>query len=115
MVPATGFQPVGQDAALAQATTTSARACRGLWRLATQAKSRASADAATTSGIDPKIATFFNDELGALPAATSVLKAATGSSEIAPGVQRARSSQDIRNNQARAGLLGAPAQLPTEP
>ncbi|WLB24207.1 hypothetical protein [Bradyrhizobium japonicum] len=37
-----------------------------------------------------------------------MLKAATGSSEIAPGVQRARSSQDIRNNQARAVLLGAP-------
>ncbi|WLA68575.1 hypothetical protein [Bradyrhizobium diazoefficiens] len=108
-VSATGFQPVSTDAALVQARDNNVRSSASTpLVVGDPAKSQAAADAATTTGIGPKIATFFNEDLGALPAATSVLKAATGSSEIAPGVQRARSSQDIRNNQARAVLLSAP-------
>jgi hypothetical protein len=71
-------------------------------------KSQAAADAAATSGIAPKAGTFFNDDLGALPGAPAILKATTGSPEIAPDTQRARAQQDIRNNQARAVLLGGP-------
>jgi hypothetical protein len=108
-VSATGFQPVGTDAALAQARDNNVRSSASTpLVVGDPKKSQAAADASRTSGIGPKIATFFNEELGALPAATSVLKAATGSSEIAPDIQRARSSQDIRNNQARAVLLGGP-------
>jgi hypothetical protein len=108
-VPATAFQPVGQDAALTQARDNGVRAS------ATQplvvgdpSKSQAAADAANTSGIASKAATFFNEDLGALPGGSAVLKATTGSPEIAPSIQRSRAQQDVRNNQARAVLLGAP-------
>ncbi|GLR91294.1 hypothetical protein [Bradyrhizobium iriomotense] len=106
---ATGFQPVSTDAALAQARDNNVRSSASTPLVVGDAsKSQAATDAATTSGIGPKLATYFNEDFGSLPGATTVLKAATGSSEIAPGIQRARSSQDIRNNQARAVLLGAP-------
>ncbi|MGY4428471.1 hypothetical protein ACVWWO_000948 [Bradyrhizobium sp. F1.13.1] len=77
-VPATGFQPVGADAALAQARDNNVRSSSSTPLVVGDSKkSQAAADASRTSGIGPKIATFFNDELGALPAATSVMKAAT--------------------------------------
>jgi hypothetical protein len=108
-VPATGFQPVGQDAALTQARDNNVRAG------ATQplvvgdpTKSRAAADAAATSGIAPKVGTFLNDEIGALPLGPAIMKGVSGSAEIAPDTQRSRAQQDVRNNQARAVLLGGP-------
>ena len=108
-VPATGFQPVGQDAALTQARDNGVRAS------ATQplvvgnpANSQAAADAANTTGIGSKAVSFFNDDVGAIPGGPAVLNAATGSPEIAPGVQRSRAQQDVRNNAARAVLLGGP-------
>jgi hypothetical protein len=77
-------------------------------------KNQAAADASNSSGLGAKAATFFNDDFGALPGATSVLKGFTGSPEVAPGIQRSRAQQDGRNNQARAVLLGAPVRQTTQ-
>jgi hypothetical protein len=107
--PATGYQPVDQGTALAEARG-------GIQRAQTAqplvvgdpAKSQAAADAAQTSGLGAKVQKMANEEVGALPGGTSILKAVTGSPEIAPETQRAQSQQDVRNNAARAVLLGGP-------
>jgi hypothetical protein len=107
--PATGFLPVGQETALSQARDNNVRA--GASRplvVGNPASSQAAADARNTTGIGAKAATVFNDDFGALPGVPAVLKATTGSPEVAPSIQRSRAQQDIRNNQARAVLLGAP-------
>lgn len=108
-VPATGFQPVGAETALAQARDNNVRASAAQ-PLAVQnpADSKAAADAAATTGIGPKLGTIANEELGALPGGPAVLKAVTGSPQVAPETQQARQAQDIRNNMARTVLLGAP-------
>ncbi|SFI39994.1 hypothetical protein [Bradyrhizobium sp. Gha] len=108
-VPATGFQPVSQETALGQARDNNVRASAAQPLTAPNpASGRAAADAAATSGLGPKLSTFLNEDIGAIPGATTVLKAATGSPQIAPAVQEARQSQEIRNNLARTVLLGAP-------
>ena len=108
-IPATGFQPVGQDAALTQARDNNVRAgAANPLVVGDPSKSKAAADAAATSGIGPRVGTFFNDELGSLPLGPAIIKGISGSPEIAPDTQRARSAQDVRNNQARAVLLGGP-------
>jgi hypothetical protein len=107
--PATGFQPVGQETALTQARDNNVRATAAAPLVpGNPATGQAASDAANTSGVAAKLATIFNEDLGALPWAGPILKAATGSPEIAPGIQRARSQQDIRNNQARSVLLSGP-------
>ncbi|MBN8991626.1 MAG: hypothetical protein J0H42_25590 [Rhizobiales bacterium] len=108
-IPALGFQPVGQDAALAQARDNGVResAARPLV-IGDPTKSQAAADAAKTSGVGPAFTTELNRTLGSIPGATAAIKGLSGSPEIAPETQHARSSQDIRNNQARAVLLGGP-------
>jgi hypothetical protein len=108
-IPATGFQPVGQDAALAQARDNGVRASAAQpLVVANPAAGKAAADAAATSGIGAKVKTLANEELGALPGGPAVIQAVTGSPQIAPATQEARATQDIRNNQARSVLLGAP-------
>ena len=108
-IPATGFQPVPQETALNQARDNNVRqsASKPLV-VGNPINSQASADAANTTGIGSKAATFFNDDLGAIPGGPAVLNAVTGSPEIAPGIQRSRAQQDVRNNAARAVLLGGP-------
>jgi hypothetical protein len=109
VVPATGFLPVGQEAALGQARDNNVRASAAApLSVPNPATSQAAADAAKTSGIGPAIQTDLNHTFGAIPGAPAVIKGAFGSPEIAPDTQRARQSQDVRNNQARAVLLGAP-------
>lgn len=106
---ATGYQPVDQGTALAEARG-------GIQRAATSqplvvgdpTKSQAAADAAQTSGLGAKFQKVTNEEIGALPGGSSVIKAVSGSPEIAPATQRAQSQQDVRNNSARAVLLGGP-------
>jgi hypothetical protein len=101
-VPATGFEPVGQDVARTQARDNNVRSSVAQpLVIGDPAKSQAAADSRATSGISAKVGTFFNDELGALPSGTAVIKAVTGSPEIAPETQRSRSQQDIRNTAAR--------------
>lgn len=108
-VPATGFQPVDQGTALAEARGGIQRAQTAQpLVVGNPATGQAAADAARTSGIGAKVQKLANEELGALPLGPSIVKAVTGSPEIAPETQRAQSQQDVRNNAARAVLLGGP-------
>lgn len=108
-IPATGFQPVSQETALSEARGGIQRAQTAQpLQVGNPANSAAAADAARTSGIAPKLGTIMNNELGALPSGPGIIKGISGSPQIAPATQDARQTQDIRNNQARAVLLGAP-------
>lgn len=108
-VPATGFQPVGQDAALTQARDNGVRSSAASPLVVQNpANSQAAADAKNTTGIGAAVETMANAHLGSIPGMPAVIQGAAGSPEIAPETQRARSQQDIRNNQARAVLLGGP-------
>jgi hypothetical protein len=108
-VPATGFQPVGQETALGQARDNNVRASASQPLVVQNpVNSQAAADASRSSGVSARVGTFFNDEIGALPGGPQTIKAVTGAPEIAPETQRARSQQDIRNNAARSVLLGGP-------
>jgi hypothetical protein len=69
--------------------------------------SPAANDARATTGLGPAIADEANKHLGAIPGATTVLKAATGSGEIAPQQQQAEQQQMIRNQQTRAVLAAS--------
>lgn len=114
-VPATGFLPVGQEAALGQERDNNVRAGASK-PLAVQnpANSQAAADADRTTGLGPKAGTLLNEHIGAIPGVPAIMQGAWGSPEVAPGVQRARAQQDVRNNQARAVLLGAPGRQTTQ-
>jgi hypothetical protein len=108
-IPATGFQPVGQDAALGQARDNNVRAgAANPLVVGDPANSKAAADARATSGLGPALKTDLNHTVGAVPFAPDILQGTFGTQEVGPGTQRARSDQDIRNNQARAVLLGGP-------
>lgn len=114
-IPATGFLPVGQEAALGQARDNNVRKqASAPLVVPTPANSAAAADASRSSGLGPALGTDLNHTFGAIPGAPSVFQGAFGSPQIAPGVQDARQNQDIRNNQARAVLLGAPGRQTTQ-
>lgn len=104
-IPATGFLPVGQEAALGQARDNNVRSGAAAPLVtANPATGQAATDAARTTGLGPKVGSVLNEELGAIPGGPAVIKGFTGSPQIAPGVQDARQTQDIRNQQTRAAL-----------
>lgn len=114
-IPATGFQPVDQGTALNEARGNVQRAqVAHPLAVPNAVNSQAAANAANTSGIGAKVATIVNDELGALPGGPAVIKAFTGSPQIAPGVQSARQDQDILAQQTRALLAGATGRQTTQ-
>jgi hypothetical protein len=69
--------------------------------------SAAANEARATTGLGPAIAEEANTHIGAIPGATTVLKALTGSGEIAPQQQQAEQNQAIRNQQTRAVLAAS--------
>ncbi|MEY9506889.1 hypothetical protein ABIE87_006447 [Bradyrhizobium diazoefficiens] len=108
-VPATGFQPVSNETALGQARDNNVRASAAQpLVVGDPSKGQAAADATQASGLGAKVQKVANEEVGALPGGAAILKAVTGSPEIAPATQRAQSQLDVRNNAARTVLLGAP-------
>jgi hypothetical protein len=105
----TGFMPVPADAALAQARDNNVRASASQpLVVGDPTQGQAAADARATSGIAPTASRILNEEIGAIPGATSVLNAVAGSPEVGADTRRAESRQDIRNNQARSVLLSSP-------
>jgi hypothetical protein len=113
-IPATGFLPVGQEAA-GQARDNNVRAgAANPLVVQSPVNGQAAADADRTAGLGPKVGTMLNNELGAIPGVPAIMQGAWGSPEVAPGVQRAREQQEVRNNQARAVLLGAPGRQTTQ-
>ena len=101
-IPSTGFQQVGQETAFNQARDNNVRAGAGQAPLNINdpTRSQATADARNTTGLGPAIGTIANHELGAV-VGPGVIKAVTGSPEIAPATQDARQRQELRNNEAR--------------
>jgi hypothetical protein len=108
-VPATGFQPVDQSAALLQARDNNNRAAAAQPLIVgNPANGAAAIDAAQASGLGAKVQKLANEEIGSLPFAQPIMQAAGIGPEIAPATQRAQSQIDVRNNAARSILLGSP-------
>lgn len=108
-----GWQPVGHETALAQARDNIVRdSVASPPAMGNGSNSQAAADAAATSGMTPFVTKHVNAELGSVPVIGSLMQGAaqylTGSPEIGASTERARSRQDIRNNEARSVLLGSP-------
>lgn len=104
-----GFMPVSHEAALQQVQQNNIRTQASQPPAATPdpAQSAAAQDARATAGIGPEIAEHANTLVGAtgLGAVGNYL---FGTPEVAPSIERARSAQDIRNNEARTALLASP-------
>jgi hypothetical protein len=104
-----GFLPTNQESALAQSRDNNVRASAAQ-PLATgnPTNGQVGQDASTATGLAPWAATALNEHLGSIPFVPGLIKGATGSPEISPDIQGARSRLDVLAQQARSTLLGAP-------
>lgn len=104
-----GFMPIEHGAALGEARTAQQRqeAAGPGPTFPDPTKSAAAADAYTNAGVESKLQEHVNAAAGAIPGVRNILET-FGNGEIGAGTERARSAQEVRNNEARTALLSSP-------
>lgn len=106
---ASGYMPVGNQEALTQQQQNNLRTAASgpAPAFPDPANSAAAADARKVNGLDAFVQEHANTAVGATGLG-AVGKYLGIGGEVGPGVERARSAQEIRNNEARTAMLAAP-------